>query len=152
MLSNRRVSSPSRRRLVNLALSRRNAANDAPAAVMEGKSGKLAAAPPVVSDESKKDLDWQLKPREEARADAQKTVEAPLATSGPAAGRAIAPQALAPQPSSLSDAVQRPLTFVLNGKTVILDVPDNVRVVEDEQGKVLLVYTSDGIIRIRVTD
>jgi hypothetical protein len=64
----------------------------------------------------------------------------------------MAPQALAPQPSSLSDAVQRPLTFVLNGKTVILDVPHNVRVVEDEQGKVLLVYTSDGIIRIRVTD
>ena len=130
----------------------RSRANDAPAAVEEGASDKLAAAPPVASDESKKDLDWQLKPKEEERADAQKTVEAPLAASAPTASRAMAPQALAPQPSSLSDAVQRPLTFVLNGKTVILEVPHNVRVVEDEQGKVLLVYTSDGIIRIRVTD
>ena len=58
-----------------------------------------------------------------------------------------------PQSSlALQEAVQRPLTFHLNGKTVVLDVPENVRVVEDEQGKVLLIYTSDGIIRIRVTD
>lgn len=130
----------------------RSRANDAPATVEESASDKFAAAPPVASDESKKDLDWQLKPKEEERADAQESVEAPLVTSEPAAGRALAPQALAPQPGTLSDAVQRPLTFHLNGKTVILDVPGNVRVVEDEQGKVLLVYTSDGVIRIRVTD
>jgi hypothetical protein len=130
----------------------RSRANDAPAAVIEGKSEKLAAAPPVVSDESKKDLDWQLKPKAEARADAQKTVETPLQAEAPKLARSSdRPQP--PQSSlALQESVQRPLTFVLNGKTVLLDVPDNVRVVEDEQGKAILIYTSDGVIRIRLSD
>jgi hypothetical protein len=45
-----------------------------------------------------------------------------------------------------------PLTFILNGKRVLVEAPDSVRVVQDERGRVLVIYTSDGIIRIRLGD
>jgi hypothetical protein len=43
-------------------------------------------------------------------------------------------------------------TFVLNGGTLIVDAPDSLRIVQDEQGRTLLIYTSDGVIRIRLAD
>jgi hypothetical protein len=43
-------------------------------------------------------------------------------------------------------------SFALNGGTLIVDAPDSVRVVQDAQGRTLLIYTSDGIIRIRLAD
>lgn len=42
--------------------------------------------------------------------------------------------------------------FALNGGTLIVDAPDSLRIVTDEQGRTLLIYTSDGIIRIRLAD
>jgi hypothetical protein len=51
-----------------------------------------------------------------------------------------------------SDARPRWITYQLDGKTVFVEAPDSVRVVEDEQGRMLLIYTSDGIIRIRLAD
>jgi len=46
---------------------------------------------------------------------------------------------------------QRSREFALSGGTLIVDAPDSVRVVQDAEGKTLLIYTSDGIIRIRLT-
>jgi hypothetical protein len=43
-------------------------------------------------------------------------------------------------------------TFAVNGGTLIVDAPDSVRVEADEQGRMLLIYTSDGIIRVRLAD
>lgn len=42
--------------------------------------------------------------------------------------------------------------FMLNGSALIVSAPDSVRIVQDEQGRVLLIYTSDGIIKIRLAD
>ncbi len=55
----------------------------------------------------------------------------------------------APETQALS---QRPFTFLLNGKPVVVDAPDSVRVTQDDSGRILLIYTSDGIIRIRLAD
>ncbi len=49
-------------------------------------------------------------------------------------------------------APKPPLTFMLNGVPVTIEAPDSVRVTEDELGKMLLIYTSDGIIRVRLGD
>jgi len=42
--------------------------------------------------------------------------------------------------------------FVLPGGTLVVDAPDSVRVVKDEEGRTLLIYTSNGIIRVRLAD
>lgn len=44
-----------------------------------------------------------------------------------------------------------PLAFILGGTPVTVEAPDSVRVEQDEQGRMLIIHTSDGIIRIRVT-
>ncbi|HEU4366109.1 MAG TPA: hypothetical protein VFT13_11665 [Candidatus Krumholzibacteria bacterium] len=49
-------------------------------------------------------------------------------------------------------ASKTPLTFYLNGTPVIVEAPDSVRVTQDEQGRMLIIYTSDGVIRIRLAD
>jgi hypothetical protein len=122
--------------------------NETPATIETQASEGVASAPAQREDETKKDLDWQLKPNEEERAEA-KSSDAPTATT-PELGRSSG--ALAPSTMAFSESVQRPLTFHLGGKTVVIEAPDIVRVVEDEPGKTLLIYTSDGLIRIRVTD
>jgi hypothetical protein len=43
------------------------------------------------------------------------------------------------------------LTFVLDGSPLTVEA-DSVRVTEDEQGRMLIIYTPDGIIRIRLAD
>jgi len=125
----------------------RTRANETPATSEAPASDDAASAPAQRTDEAKKDLDWRLKPKEEERPEA-KSSDAPPST--PELGRASG--AVAPSTMAFSESVQRPLTFHLGGKTVMIEAPDNVRVVEDEPGKTLLIYTSDGLIRIRVTD
>ena len=51
-----------------------------------------------------------------------------------------------------ADAVARSRSFRLNGGTLIVEAPDSLRIVTDEQGRTLLIYTSDGVIRIRLAD
>jgi len=46
----------------------------------------------------------------------------------------------------------RAVPFILNGTPVFVAAPDSVRVETDAEGRVLLIYTSDGIIRIRLDD
>jgi len=49
-----------------------------------------------------------------------------------------------------STVLQR--TFQMGGTTFIVEAPDSVRIVEDAAGRMLLIYTSDGLIRIRLAD
>jgi hypothetical protein len=65
-----------------------------------------------------------------------------------------APPMAAQRRTDMSDAMSTsgPRTFALNGGTLIVDAPDSVRVVTDAQGRTLLIYTSQGVIRIRLAD
>lgn len=115
---------------------------------------EVAASSAAESDKSKKDLVWQLKPKEEeALIDALGSAESSVKESAKmnaAPSRAPA-GARAPQ-ASMAESVREPLTFVVDGKTIVIEAPDSVRVVQDDGGKMLLIYTSDGVIRIRMTD
>jgi hypothetical protein len=51
-----------------------------------------------------------------------------------------------------SEALKRPLVFMLNGRPIVVEAPDSVRVVEEDGGRVLVIHTSDGVIRIRLAD
>jgi hypothetical protein len=119
--------------------------NDAPPAVQAPAPVPLTAE--EGSDESKKGLDWQLESREESQPEA-------LSEAAPSAPEASlkASRAVAPQAGLVGEATKRPLTFRLDGRTVVIEAPDSVRIVEDEQGRMLLIYTSDGVIRLRLTD
>lgn len=128
----------------------RSRANEAQETIDADAPEEFATAPPASvdesKDESKKDLDWQLTPKEEERSDAPKSAASRLAPSaGSGTDRVLAMDA-APE------ATQPSRAFLLNGKKVFVEAPDSVRIVEDEQGRVLLIYTSDGIIRIRLAD
>lgn len=46
----------------------------------------------------------------------------------------------------------RSLTFLLDGRRVVVEAPDSVRVTQDDRGRMLIIYTSDGIIRIHLAD
>ncbi|HET6347481.1 MAG TPA: hypothetical protein VFH88_00205, partial [Candidatus Krumholzibacteria bacterium] len=66
---------------------------------------------------------------------------------------APAPALRAMQPTeSMQSTTVGQHSFVINGTAFIVDAPDSVRVIQDAQGRVLLIYTSDGIIRIRLAD
>lgn len=66
-------------------------------------------------------------------------------------GSTGAPQPLSTQASS--PVTLRTLSFLLNGTTpVVVEAPDSIRVVQDEHGRVIIIYTSDGPIRIRLAD
>ena len=102
-------------------------------------------------DESKKDLVWQLTPTEEEQLTTEKSVASDAVA--PRAEPTRAPSGLAaPQMSAAPETARRPFTFLLDGKKVVIEAPDSVRVVEDKRGRILLIYTSDGVIRIRMTD
>jgi hypothetical protein len=118
--------------------------------ISESKPEEPAAsmAPPSRSDgvTEKAKLEWKLgSSLEETPAPAQ---EAPSA-QGKLNASDRAPRA--PAAASLSVS-KRPLTFFLNGSPVVVEAPDSVRVTQDEQGRMLIIYTSDGIIRIRLAD
>jgi len=71
------------------------------------------------------------------------------AAPAPAAG---APARAQLQAGAVAESVKPSRTFALKGGTLIVDAPDSVRVVQDAQGRTLLIYTSEGIIRIRLAD
>ena len=49
------------------------------------------------------------------------------------------------------DVSTPPMVFLLGGTRLSVEAPDSVRVVQDGRGQMLLIYTSDGVIRVRVT-
>jgi hypothetical protein len=67
------------------------------------------------------------------------------------AAPSAAPMQLQSNTASRS-AMKTSRTFALNGGTLIVEAPDSLRIVTDEQGRTLLIYTSDGVIRIRLAD
>jgi len=68
----------------------------------------------------------------------------------PAAEMAIDRPLALPQ-SIREDLADRRLTFLLNGTPVTVEA-DSARVVEDRRGRILIVYTPDGIMRLRLAD
>lgn len=77
-----------------------------------------------------------------------------LGRESPASG----PAASSPAPiKETTDAVTQSAilvsrSFALPGGTLIVDAPDSVRVVTDASGRILLIHTSEGIIRVRLAD
>jgi len=59
------------------------------------------------------------------------------------------PQAPSPAPSSVTPRMLPVPLLMLGDLPVVVDAPDSVRVTQDERGQMILIYTSDGIIRIR---
>ena len=70
--------------------------------------------------------------------------------SAPAAGKSLARSAT--EPATTPDVSKLPMTFLLSGSTFVVEAPDSVRVTMDERGQMLLIFTSDGVIRIRLAD
>lgn len=79
--------------------------------------------------------------------------------------KAAAPPALRPSTMAFSNSLQaqraeesaapagpREQSFTLGGSKLVIEAPDSVRVVRDDRGRWLLIYTSDGLIRIRLAD
>jgi len=52
----------------------------------------------------------------------------------------------------LDESAEHWRSFALNSGTLIVDAPDSVRVETDGQGRTLLIYTSNGVIRVRLAD
>lgn len=75
-----------------------------------------------------------------------------VATPPPAPATSAPAQMKLQSKAAAEGLMKQSRTFALNGGTLIVDAPDSVRVVQDAQGRTLLIYTSDGIIRIRLAD
>jgi type IV secretory pathway VirB10-like protein len=121
--------------------------------IPESQEEKVATptAPPAPSDEALADRTRQSRPEEEAPAQSRREAASPPATEALAlspaaedAGRArMMKFDAAPQPKKQS------FTFLLNGSPLSVEA-DSVRVTEDERGRILHIYTPDGVIRLRL--
>ena len=101
------------------------------------------------TDEAATDEVSQEAVRQESLAEAVKKLEESAAKDALTAEPVAGTQALrATAPPSVK---KQPLTFLLNGSPVTVDA-DSVRVIQEKHGRVLLIYTLDGIIRIPLTD
>ncbi len=109
-------------------------------------SGTGAAESPAIADADRPNVaelkDEPAAPKPTTRYDAGGSARMETASSDKSAGQV---QAFQETPATVP-----PHTFMLNGSPLIVEAPDSVRVVEDEQGKMLLIYTSDGVIRIHM--
>lgn len=110
-----------------------------------------APAPPVRSDEAVTDRARQAAPEKEARAaeGREATPAAADAVLPPAAPERSATQFMRSEPAR--KATRQPLTFWLDGSPLTVEA-DSVRVMEDEQGRLLIIYTPDGVMHIRLAD
>jgi len=122
--------------------------------IAESQEEKVAAAttPPAPADEALAERTWKARPEEEARAQTRREAASP-----PAA------EALAPTPvpkdsrerarimkfDAAPRGTRQSFTFLLNGSPLSVEA-DSVRVTEDERGRILNIYTPDGIIRLRL--
>jgi hypothetical protein len=95
--------------------------------------------------------------RPSARAQGSRRGEVPAVTTSPwddareAEAESVTEKAL-PLPQSIrDDLADRRLTLLLNGTPVTVEA-DSARVVEDERGRILIIYTPDGIMRLRLAD
>lgn len=77
--------------------------------------------------------------------------ESPAGKKQPQSARVATPA----QPKPIGESplfFPRTFSFLLNGTPVVVDAPDSVRVTRDELGQMIIIYTRDGPIRIRVAD
>lgn len=83
---------------------------------------------------------------------------APVPESEPAAAPMAKMQSLSASPQERDQrekralAFARTLSFLLNGTPVVVDLPDSVRITQDDLEQVIIIYTSDGPIRFRIAD
>lgn len=92
------------------------------------------------------------KQAESARAGETPTPTALSPGAAPKAGAKSKTDEVLPLPEGIRyDLAERRLTFLLNGTPVTVEA-DSVRVVEDPRGRILLIYTPDGIMRLRLAD
>ena len=112
------------------------------------------SAPPESRTESPADAKKKNQVAEETRELAHTPESTDLRKDEPAqrANQPAAPaaQMFAQESVAPSTVLQR--TFQIGGTTFIVDAPDSVRIVEDAAGRMILIYTSDGLIRIRLAD
>jgi type IV secretory pathway VirB10-like protein len=92
----------------------------------------------------------------EGRSYVQEEAAAPPARSEVGTLESKSLSAQRPQTTGAADATSNvtvwPQRLFLNGFPILLEAPDSVRVVQEERGRLLLIYTSDGVIRIRAAD
>jgi hypothetical protein len=74
------------------------------------------------------------------------------APSSPMPAQLRAKSSLSEASGSASAPASTSRRFSLSGGTLIVDAPDSLRIVRGEHGRSLLIYTSDGVIRIRLAD
>ncbi len=123
---------------------------------LESRQKRSRATQPAAPAQSEADRVAQNAALEKGLAsrDNDDVLESAPAKAPPTA--AVLQEQAAPAPAAREAAGKKnstpTFTFVLNGVPVTVEAPDSVRVVQDAQGRMLLIYTSDGIIRIRVAD
>jgi hypothetical protein len=112
------------------------------------------AGPAVRTNETVADRAEKTESPEEALAAAERETAGllpPQKASAPASAR---PESVGRVRFAQSDAVlgvaRKPLTFVLDGSVLTVEA-DSARVTRDERGRMLLIYTPDGVIRVRLT-
>jgi hypothetical protein len=122
----------------------------------EAKKVETPAVAPARSEEARADRAPQpesvmegmaSRQRDTAAAPAQST-PAPPTVSEQSVGRL---QARGGRGGEVGVAPRQTLTFLLDGMPMTVEA-DSVRVTEDERGRMLLIYTPDGVFRIRLAD
>lgn len=137
--------------------SRATAPNAKPEAQFEDKKAPAFQptlnVPRIVSSKKAKEEDHTAK--DEVTESMQKTFARELNQGSPAGATDLAAPSAPPMQSQLrAKAEMGPVSrrFALHGGTLIVDAPDSLRIITDEQGRTLLIYTSDGVIRIHLAD
>ena len=125
-----------------------------PERALESKTpSSESMTPPASSGEAEKPLAREPVAEEKAVGSARgEDIAPPERGSLSAQGKLNKSSDQAPRPPAASSPalLSQPRTFFLNGLPVLVEAPDSVRVIQDDQGRMLIIYTSDGIIRIRL--
>lgn len=125
--------------------------------MQEGTQAKRARD--ARDDLEKRDADDVAVQADEAESTAPKAQAAPEPMAGIPENRDKSPreeafaypraQSESPRPSA--PVTLRTLSFLLGGTTpIVVEAPDSIRVVHDKGGGVILIFTSDGLIRVRL--
>jgi hypothetical protein len=125
--------------LETLESKEQTAAQPAPAAPMSSESDRVAQNEPA-----KKGL---------AATESEVAESMPAETPAPANAMNKSAAGTPAQRSRITPGfTQFPLKLMFNGTPVIIEAPEGMSVAQDDQGRTLLIYTSEGVIRIRVAD
>jgi len=119
----------------------------APASKPEARPAQRSNAPAAGAPEGRSDVTEQpASERVQSLADREAVAPAPMKNL---AARDEARVAFSPKAATQERSSQ---TFMLGGTPFTVEAPDSVRIVREEHGRTLLIYTSDGLIRIHVAN